>query len=94
MNASKKLRAVHVYIIGAVVALIFFVGLFFLLIRPVQAHNGELENQKSTKVQTRTFDPFLIKASAATRNPGRRNHRASRHPSRTRARQSLARVAP
>src|SRR5215831_18805791 len=54
MNASKRLRSVHVYIIGAVVALIFFVGLFFLLIRPVQAKNAELESTKSSKLQTLT----------------------------------------
>jgi hypothetical protein len=61
MQASK-LKPLHVYIIGMVVAFILGLGLFFLLIRPVQ---GDISTQEQTLSGLQQYSPNSVKQAEA-----------------------------
>lgn len=63
---TKKLTHVHVYIIGAVLALIVGVGLFYFLLKPLDEQNKSLQSDITSK-QTQTVQVATASFNIAQR---------------------------
>lgn len=93
---TKKLTHVHVYIIGAVLALIVGVGLFYFLLKPLDAQNkslqGDITAKQTTTVQVATASFNIAQRKQADAALVKEKENAAKKQSELNAKESVRRL--